>query len=148
AAMTRRMYSMFAGRTIGIRVLVAMLLSAGCGRTSTMPSDSAATTPIALQVGVLGNAAPRVSPGATIQLWALASYRDGTTVDATNLAVWRTSNASVATVSSGGELRGTSEGEVDVVATYNNVRSAVHAQVASPGCEASTLSPASLVFGP
>jgi hypothetical protein len=86
-----------------------------------------------VEVGVSGNAGTQLSPGETRQLFARANRSDGTTIDVTNLAIWQSSNPSIATVSNGGVLTAAAEGAVDVFATHDKVRGALRAEIR--GCE-------------
>jgi hypothetical protein len=101
-----------------------------------------------VEVGTVGNSPATVSPGETKQLWAVAKYSNATSSDVTNVALWQSSNPTVATVSSGGLLSAAIEGTIDVMATYNGVQGALHADIRKLGCEATTLSPVALTFGP
>jgi len=132
----------------------AAMLAASCGGHSnapTQPTPPAAPAPAPVtvtdvRVGTAGNAAPALSPGETLQLFAQATSSDGTFADVTNLAVWQSSNPVVATVSPTGLVTAAVEGTLDVTATYSGKSGSLHADVQKPGCKA-TLSPASIVFG-
>jgi hypothetical protein len=97
-------------------------------------------------VGVAGQLPAVLAPGDKLQLFAQATNSDGTTTDATNTAIWQSSNPTLATVSSGGLLTAFAEGALDVTATYQNRSGSIRAEVAKPTCRA-TLTPPSLSFG-
>ena len=107
------------------------------------------STPVTLtnvQVGTAGNTSTTLSPGEAKQLWAVAKYSDNTTSDVTNVALWQSSNPTVATVSSGGVLTAAAEGAIDVMATYESVRGTLRAEVRRLGCEATKLSASGFTF--
>jgi hypothetical protein len=99
-----------------------------------------------IAVGTAGNAAPAISPGDKLQLFAQATNSDGSVSDVTNLALWQSSNPVVGTVSPTGLLTAAAEGTLDVSASYSGRSGSLHAEVQKPGCQV-TLSPSSLVFG-
>jgi trimeric autotransporter adhesin len=69
----------------------------------------------AIQVGVAANADPTLVPNATLQLWAVETYGDGSTADATNLAEWQSSDTGIATISSSGLQKGTEMGNLILI---------------------------------
>jgi hypothetical protein len=111
--------------------VACLLLTTACGSSappSTAPSTVNSSPPpptapvvTSVQVGVLGNAPPVFEPAQSKQLWALGAYADGGTVDVTNVAVWRTSNPVVATVSAGGVVTSGGFGHADITATVSSV---------------------------
>lgn len=76
-----------------------------------------APTPAVYDVSVAG---PAPAIGATTRLFATATFSGGTGQDVTGLAVWRSSNTSVATVSAGA-MTGVGAGQVNISATYQGV---------------------------
>jgi hypothetical protein len=56
--------------------------------------------------------------GATSQFRATAAMSDGSSQNATNLATWTTSSASVVTVNSAGLVRGVGAGDAEITASY------------------------------
>ena len=94
------------------------------------PSRSASTTQV--QVGVAGNGSATVAPGESRQLFATATNSNGTTTDVTSLAMWQSSNPVLGTVSAGGLLTGAAEGDVEVSATYQSVRTGAFDVITSP----------------
>jgi hypothetical protein len=56
--------------------------------------------------------------GATSQFRATAAMSDGSSQNATNLATWTTSSASVVTVNSAGLVRGVGPGDAEITASY------------------------------
>lgn len=143
-----------------LRVLSALGLSGflvTCGGGSPTPTQpTQPTQPVtppaptvtvsSISVGTAGNAAPAISPGDKLQLFAQATSSDGSVSDVTNLALWQSSNPVVGTVSPTGLLTAAAEGTVDVSASYSGRSGSLHAEVQKPGCQV-TLSPSSIVFG-
>jgi Bacterial Ig-like domain (group 2) len=128
-----------------------MLACGGNSQTPTKPSETPAPTPLAVTVssvtvGVAGSLVPTVAPGDKLQLFAQATNSDGSVIDATNVALWQSSNPALATVSAGGLVTAFAEGALDVTATYQNRSGSLHAEIAKPGCRV-TLNPTSLSFG-
>ena len=119
-----------------------IVLAAGCSGSQT-PTAASRTQPTVatVTVGVAGNVAPTLAPGAHLQLWAVATYADQSSADVTNSATWQSSTPSIATVSRDGVLTATSEGAVDVNAVVGRVSGALHVTIERPGCNASMLSP-------
>jgi uncharacterized protein YjdB len=67
-----------------------------------------------------------VTRGATAQLTATATYADGSSHIVTNLVVWQSLNADIATVSSSGLITATSTaGTATITATYLGVTGSV-----------------------
>jgi len=62
-----------------------------------------------------------LSVGQSIQLAATATFLDGTTLNVTGIATWKSSNPSVAIVSNSGLLAAIGPGTVTVTATYDSV---------------------------
>ncbi len=103
------------------RVLAAgivMLAVAACGsKGPTAPtSDSPAQS---VEVGVAGGAEAVVAPGGTLQLWARTHDKDGGTTDVTNVAIWQSSDPSVATVGRSGLVSVAKTGAATISATYS-----------------------------
>jgi hypothetical protein len=135
--------------------LAGFLVTCGGGSpTPTQPTQptqpvtppAPTVTVSSISVGTAGNAAPAISPGDKLQLFAQATSSDGSVSDVTNLALWQSSNPVVGTVSPTGLLTAAAEGTVDVSASYSGRSGSLHAEVQKPGCQV-TLSPSSLVFG-
>jgi hypothetical protein len=74
-----------------------------------------------MKVGTAGNIATPLVPGETRQLWAVATGADGSTSDVSNVAVWQSSDPSIASISTTGLLKAAIEGAVNVSATYQKV---------------------------
>ncbi len=125
--------------------LLLLLSAIRCSGSTT--SAPAPVTPSPIQVGVAGDALPALAPGQTLQLWAVVSQSDGTTIDVTNLADWQSSSVAVAMVTPGGLVTGVAEGAATLTARFKSGAGQIRAEVRMPGCEASTLSPVSRVFG-
>lgn len=115
-----------------MRVLALALgcsfLAAACSHDST-PSTPSPQSPTVTSVAVEG-AAPIV--GATTQLQARATLSDGTTQLVTSQATWRSSNASVLTVSASGVATGVGPGDADVTAQYSNATGSSRLSVRTP----------------
>jgi hypothetical protein len=117
----------------GLRVAaVGALLAAwsGCGG-SNAPSSPSVNTPAVtgVQVSVGGNASSELLPGDTRQLSAAAVSSDGTRIDVTSVAEWKSSNSAAATVSSTGVVTAVSEGGADVSATHKGAAGTIHFDV-------------------
>jgi hypothetical protein len=68
--------------------------------------------------------------GTTTQFNATAFLSDNTSKPVTNVAIWRSSNASAATVNAG-QVRGIAAGETDISATYQGVTGTLHLAIGS-----------------
>ena len=112
-------------------VMIAATLPAACGN-SNPASPAPATTQV--QVGVSGGGGTLLAPGETRQLFAVSTATTGSTTDVTNAATWQSSNPALATVSSGGLLTAAAEGDVDISATYQNVRGSLRTEIRRPSC--------------
>jgi hypothetical protein len=138
---------------IGCSLAIAACVQCGPGsRTPASPTTSIAEAPRpaepskpvinSVRVGVAANADALVAPGAKLQLWAVETYDDGSTADATNLVQWQSSNPGVAAVSAAGVLTAGEEGSVTVSAVREKTGT-LEVRVRTPGCEDLQLSPAS-----
>ena len=146
--------------TRGARMVCVLsaVLAAQCGSGSspTAPSERGRATPTvssptaptatAVTVGVTGNASPTIAPAATLQLWAVATFSDGTSGDVTNTAQWKSSNPAIATISRDGLVTATTEGGVEIVAVVAAASGSMHIDIRRAGCESAALSPASLIY--
>jgi hypothetical protein len=94
-----------------------------------------------------GEASGPLEPGQTRQLSATATQSTGATSDVTQQAVWQSSATGVATVSATGLVTAVSAGDVEISATYQNVRGAMGVGVLPTRCDLS-ITPASAAFGP
>ena len=106
---------------------VALSACAGCSSKSA-ESPGGPSTPIVRNI-VAGTP---VAIGASSQFTAVAVLPDGSNQVVTSQAVWRSSNPSVATVSSGGIVTAASGGSVEITATYGNVTGSLTFTVAAP----------------
>jgi hypothetical protein len=123
---------MRATTSAGLRaVLVGALLAAGTGCGDNGPASPSVTTPTVtgVQVSVGGNASTELLPGDTRQLSAAAVNSDGTKIDVTSVAEWKSSNPAAATVSSAGVVTAVSEGGADVTATHKGAGGTIHLDV-------------------
>jgi Big-like domain-containing protein/PKD domain-containing protein len=98
--------------------LIAML-SACASPTPTAPSVAAPTSTAVTSVAIVGLPAT-LMVGESVQLSAVSTYQNGGYREPL-VATWRSSNTSVATVSSTGRLIATGLGETRVTATFENV---------------------------
>ncbi len=118
-------------------VALPMLLLAGCGGSSpSTPSMPAAPTLTVSSVTVNGSLS---APGETAQFTATAMLSNGATQDVTAQATWRSSDASVAVVSSGGVVRSVAAGEADLTATYSGVAGLQHLKIVAAPAARRTL---------
>jgi len=137
------------GRRLGlIAVSAGVTLTAWvCGGDHGTPTSPKLTT-VRVDVGVLGDATPRLQPGDTLQFWAEAAEASGSKSDVTNLATWSSSNTAVATVSAGGLVSGVTQGTAAIKATYDTLSGQIDTQISILACSKSTLTPASRVYSP
>jgi hypothetical protein len=129
-------------------VVSLCLVAAACGsdgKSPVTPTPPAAVS--AVQVKASGDASGPLQPGQTRQLAATATQSTGSTSDVTQQAVWQSSAAGVATVSPAGLVTAVSVGDVEISATFQNVRGAIGFGVLPVHCGLS-ISPASATFGP
>lgn len=114
-----------------IAAIAAMLAAwPGCGGGQGPSSPSVAgPTVTGVQVSAGGTAATELPPGDTRQLSASAVSSDGSRIDVTSGAEWKSSNPAAATVSATGLVTAVSEGGTDVAATYKGAAGAIHLDV-------------------
>jgi len=111
---------------VGLGILAASLATVSCSGESSRSVSTTAPTATAnpftsMKVGVAGNVTTPLTPGETRQLWAVATAADGATTDVTNVAIWQSSDPSIATVSATGVVKAAIEGTINVSATYLKV---------------------------
>jgi len=119
------------------------LIAAACGGNS--PSSPSGAKPQSIQVGFAGNASGPAAPGQSIQLWALAVYKDGSSSDLTTTALWKSSSPAIATVSKSGLITTGAVGHADITASVAAVVGTLSLDVV--GTCLFTVSPAHLIFG-
>ena len=129
-------------RSVFVVGVIGLGLMAACGGSNSPAAPTATVT--AVLVSVAGNASSLLAPGETRQLVATASQSNGTTIDVTTLATWRSSSPGTATVSPSGVVTAAAEGPVDVSATYKTASGSVHVDV-KPACTVS-VSPTSASY--
>jgi hypothetical protein len=112
-------------------VAVCVLLSA-CSDSATGPGQSDPTL-TRVTVGIIirdendGNTAFNFHVGKTLQFFAEAHYPDVTqrttevTQRVTDVALWQTSDANVATISAAGVVLAVGPGHADILATYHDM---------------------------
>jgi hypothetical protein len=122
----------FAARLLRCAVLGAIVAgTSACGGSSSPSSPSPPNQPVAptLYVSVTGNFLIAAVGGST-QLRANANTRSGAQ-DVTSLAIWHSSNDSVATVSPGGLVSAKGTGLVVITATHQGLTGAGGISVAT-----------------
>jgi hypothetical protein len=110
----------------------AVLLAAwpGCGGNNGPSSPTVVgPTVTGLQVSIGGNASAELLPGDTRQLSASAVSSDGSRIDVTAVAEWKSSNPAAATVSPAGVVTAVSEGGADVSAAHKGAGGTIHLDV-------------------
>jgi hypothetical protein len=117
--MKRVALSAFAGAALAV-------FAACSGNKATSPTP---TPTVTVSSVTIANTSSTSSP---FQLVAMARMSDGATRDVTTAAVWQTSNAALATVSSTGVLTVVGSGEVEVRATYQSVLGTLKILVSRP----------------
>ena len=134
----------------GSSLLVLSLCLAAAVACGSDPSPAAPTPPApttsALQIRATGDASGPLEAGQTRQLAATATQSTGSTSDVTQQAAWQSSAPAVATVSSAGLVTAVGEGDVEISATFQNVRGAMGLGVRPVRCDLS-ISPATASFG-
>jgi len=88
------------------------------------------------QTVVIGPSSLQFAIGATQQLTATASYKDGTTRDVTSSVAWTVGNPAVASVSTSGLLTGNAAGSTAVTASIDGAASSQPVQVTTPSVSA------------
>jgi hypothetical protein len=112
-------------RVAGTAVFLAGMLvacdkppeSPAAPQTPNVPTPPSPTTVTLVRLEIAGPAS--VEPGGTGQFTATAHYSDGSTLDKTSEASWRTSDDSVLAISSGGTAVARARGESSITATFN-----------------------------
>lgn len=100
------------------------LVLAGCGGGSSHSNSTGngTTTPTLSSIAVTSsNSATSLAAGTTLQLAAQGTYSDGTTANLTSKVTWTTSDATLASASSGGLLTGLKVGSITVTASQGTV---------------------------
>jgi hypothetical protein len=131
-------------------LLVSLSFVAACGSdggSPVTPTPPPSSTVSAIQVRASGDAAGPLEPGQTRQLAATATQSTGSTSDVTQQAVWQSSAVGVATVSPTGLVTAVAAGDVEISATFQNVRGAMGFGVLPARCDLS-ITPATATFGP
>lgn len=113
----------------------------------TTPTPPTPPTISAVQVRAAADASGPLEAGQTRQLMATATQSTGTTLDVTQQATWQSSASNVATVSSTGVVTAVAAGEVDISATFQNVRGSMTVGVRPVRCAVSIF-PGTAAFGP
>ena len=121
-------------RLLGV-VITTMVIASAAGACSGEPRSDSPTTPspsapVPTISGVsISGEAP--AAGATSQFNATVTLSDGTSESVTQRATWESSDSSVATVNSSGQVTGLTSGEVEIRAKYQAVTGALRFTVRS-----------------
>lgn len=113
--------------TLALFVCVGILGCGGSGKRSTSTNNSSSTL-TSLSVTAPNN----LAAGLTMQLAASGAYSDGTSSDVTAQATWKTSDSTIASVSSSGMLTALKQGSVTVTATMGSVTGSASVTVGQP----------------
>jgi hypothetical protein len=113
----------FVARSVTVGAAVLAVLGA-CGRAAYRPSP----TVVRLEISGPIN---HMVPGANGRMQALAIFSDQSTSDVTTIATWSSSEPSVVTVSSSGEIHALAVGTVEIRASYAEVTAAKAVEVQS-----------------
>ena len=103
--------------------------TAGCGGHESSSMSVSGPSVSGVQVSVGGNATTELLAGETRQLAAAAVNSDGSRIDVTNVAEWKSSNSATATVSTAGVVTAVTEGAVDVTATHKGASGTIRLDV-------------------
>ena len=98
-----------------VAVAAASTAFSACGHSSSNP-----TTPSNVASVIVAGTPP--APGTSSQFTAIAVHTGGLNETVTSRAIWRSSNASIATVNSTGVVTGLASGPVEINATFGDVR--------------------------
>ena len=101
-------------------IVTTLLACRGSGVSPTPPPNPVTSAAVVLAIALSGP--PTIAPGETVPLVATATLSDGSTQDYSQKVVWRSSNAAVVTISSGGLATGQAAGEAYVLATITGFR--------------------------
>jgi trimeric autotransporter adhesin len=113
--------------TVSTTGLVTVQASGETDLRATYLTISGSTHAVVVRIQVVGVTITGISRGdALFQLTATARLSDSTSTDVTSLAVWDSSNTSVATVSPSGLVRVAGDGEVDIRAAYQGATDVWH----------------------
>ncbi len=104
-------------------------------------STTVTVTPAILTSIAVTPAHPSVANGTTVQLTATGTFSDRTTQDLTASAIWTSSSNAIATVSSGGLVRGTGVGRATITATQAGVSGATIVTVTAAVLSSITITP-------
>ena len=105
---------------VSILLLAALIVSIGCGGSSSQSPNNNGQTPILKSIQISSTPAS-VPAGLTLPLRATGTYSDGTTKDLSASVVWTSSAPNIATIASTGVLTGKSQGSATITATSNSI---------------------------
>jgi hypothetical protein len=121
-------------------VFICLAVACGGGGPTAPTSDSPARS---IELGVSGDGEPVLAPGGSLQLWARTHDKDGGNTDITNIAVWQSSDPTVATVSAGGTVRAAKAGPLTVSAVFGKLSATLPLEIIN--CLA-TVSPSKVIY--
>src|SRR6516162_1004947 len=113
----------------------------GCGGGSSNNGGGGNNTPTLQSISITGNAT--VAAGLTDQLTATGNYSDGSTKNLTGSVTWSSSNPSIATVTSGGLVKGVAQGNATVSAASGGVTGNTSITVGPPNLTSVAVTPSS-----
>lgn len=127
---------------LAVFVCVGIVGCGGSGKRSTTSSSSNSSSTLT-SVSVTG--ANTVAAGLTLQLAASGTYSDGTSSDVSSQVTWKTSDATVASISAAGLLTAVKQGSVTVTATVGAVTGSASITVGQPVLKSLTVTGSSSV---
>lgn len=105
-----------------LATLVALTALATCGGSPPQPSPPSPPPPLVpprpAVNGLRIEGPASVAPGATASYRSIATFIDGTTADVTSESTWTSTNVSVLTIQSPGNVRGANRGEAALQARF------------------------------
>lgn len=111
---------------VALCVCVGILGCGGSGKRSSSNNSSSTLTSLSV------SGANSVPVGTTLQLSANGAYSDGTSADLTSQATWKTSDATIASVSASGLLTAIKQGSITVTATMGTITGSASITVGQP----------------
>jgi uncharacterized protein YjdB len=102
---------------------------------------SVTITPAVLTAINVGVPSPSLAAGATEQLSATGVYSDSSTQNLTNQVTWQSSDATVASLNSGGLLTALKKGSITVTASFNSISGAGTVTVGSAPLSSISINP-------
>jgi len=103
---------------IGYFLIITVLVSLSAGMTA---CKSKKIAPTLSSIAITPDSATTIAIGATQQYIAIATYSDGSTTNVTYVAIWGSSDTSIAGVSQWGKVTGLVTGNTNITATYSGI---------------------------